>query len=1785
MNSFQINVFYKLLIVAFFPLFASNASGQVFKEHIIDLGDCNDDTRIVQGDIDGDGDLDFITFYAYYSVNHTPKDIRLYENKGGNVFERHVLFDRACHYATLGDIDEDGDMDIIASIRTEDKVVYYENLGNFTFSTEKIVDQFCDEAFLVAAGDFDGDGDIDVATGSVAGLNEVSIIFNDGNGNFSNEKLLSSPTKDPIQFIVGDVDNNGIDDLAYRRYQDDDIILYSGTGGGNFNVNAYNGTSSYPVNHFCFLDLEHDSILELAFIDDTEIRVIKDLLGSAVMSLVDNGGNFHHVAGGDIDGDGDDDIILNGGTSTPNIYYINDLSNGGGYIQNFHNSTIPHGADLISGDYDGDGLDDIAYPGSSFSFTGITKFMNFNGGVEIDTTYQLSIEEHFDGFTNPLLYADIDSDGDSDIITKQGWYENYGGGSFGDYQRIIHDTLPDGTDISTHDIVAITDADSDGINDLILESSLSVWYWLKFDASSGEISIPTNVTYNTVDDDLLGRTLIDLDNDGDLDLMGYDNGNFKWCINGFTWFGNFEPGAFDPIPNNILDAGSTTVTGYVEPQSFGDIDNDGDQDLFGLASGDSLYYYENFGNARFSQKQLLINNLPSNTGNIIGTGDMNGDNRIDVLARVSDPIVIPPGIGYGNILVYYANLPGGFTGPHYIDSISATRAHKPFAQWGDVNGDGHNDLFVTFAITTKHYFAGWYKSKGDGTFHDIQYFDNMEITSFPAIADMDGDGDLDLLAYSTLTAKVSWLENLSGECTSCTVHKEENICIGDYVVLGDSIITAEGTYRDTLLSSGGCDSIVVLDVRFTNEFCVTNQCSELIISEYLEGSGNNQAIEIYNPTNASINLNTYSIGVFNGAYSQDSIIPLTGVIYSDSTFVIGNINATLSGILNKSSLLSSKLVFSGNDAIVLYKDGHIIDRVGGEIMNHTVITEGSLSTQDQTLVRLPSITSGLVPNATDSLSYQFSGLATDDTTNLLIHTSHCQQYLCNTYVTIDSSICAGDSVFVFQDTLTQTGIYTDTLTNSASCDSIVTLRLISSSNHTFLYDTICAGDTLFYNGDTLTTQGVYLDTLMASSGCDSLVVMNLHTTSLYADFSGLATTYMVLDSADTLVGDPVGGIFSGSGISGNTFNPTTAGVGTHTVTYTYSYGSCLGIKQQNVTVTNCTVSFSGLGNSYTTSNAPVTLAGDPVGGTFSGLGISGNTFNPSVAGVGTHDIVYTYNAGGCSGTDTQTVTVTGAPTYNYELIISAVYDGPLSGGTPKGIELFVAQDIADLSLFGIGSANNGGGTDGEEFTFPAVAATAGSYIYIASESTQFNNFLGFAPDYTDGSIGINGDDAIELFKSNVVIDVFGDINIDGTGQPWEYLDGWASRDSCSLPNNGTFTISEWNFSGINALDGEATNSTSTTPIPIGIFACPPPCTPSYGTDMQTTCDSYTWMDGNTYTSSNNTATYSISNGAASGCDSIVTLNLVINQSSSSTDIIQTCGSNYTWIDGNTYTTSNNTATHTITNAAGCDSVITLNLTFGTPNTGTDIIIACNSYTWIDGNTYTTNNNTATYTLTNTAGCDSIVTLNLTFGTPNTGTDVITACSSHTWIDGNTYTSSNSTATHTLTNAAGCDSIVTLNLTINLVNSSVTQAGMLLTADETGATYQWLNCPGMSPISGATNQSFTAPENGNYAVIVTNNGCSDTSTCYTVTTTGIIENNFGDKLLLYPNPTDGLFSVDLGEIHTAITITISNLNGKLIQSTSYSKGQLLNLNLEEPAGVYLLMIESREKKAIIRLVKE
>ena len=126
------------------------------------------------------------------------------------------------------------------------------------------------------------------------------------------------------------------------------------------------------------------------------------------------------------------------------------------------------------------------------------------------------------------------------------------------------------------------------------------------------------------------------------------------------------------------------------------------------------------------------------------------------------------------------------------------------------------------------------------------------------------------------------------------------------------------------------------------------------------------------------------------------------------------------------------------------------------------------------------------------------------------------------------------------------------------------------------------------------------------------------------------------------------------------------------------------------------------------------------------------------------------------------------------LIITGVFDGPLSpGGAPRGIELYAIQNIADLSDYGVGSANNGGGTDGQEFVLSG-SASAGDYIYIvaAGQDDKFMTYFdrsddGDAPNFETNAAAINGDDAIELFENNEVIDTFGDVNVDGSGQPWD----------------------------------------------------------------------------------------------------------------------------------------------------------------------------------------------------------------------------------------------------------------------------------------------------------------------------------------------------------------------------------------------------------------------------------
>ncbi|MBZ9652436.1 T9SS type A sorting domain-containing protein [Psychroflexus montanilacus] len=188
--------------------------------------------------------------------------------------------------------------------------------------------------------------------------------------------------------------------------------------------------------------------------------------------------------------------------------------------------------------------------------------------------------------------------------------------------------------------------------------------------------------------------------------------------------------------------------------------------------------------------------------------------------------------------------------------------------------------------------------------------------------------------------------------------------------------------------------------------------------------------------------------------------------------------------------------------------------------------------------------------------------------------------------------------------------------------------------------------------------------------------------------------------------------------------------------------------------------------------------------------------------------------------ETQTVDLSGNVfgEVTSDVLITGVFDGPLPGGTPKVIELYVIRDISDLSTFGVGSANNGGGTDGQEFTFPDVSAVAGEFIYISSEAPNFNAFFGFDSDYVSNVANNNGDDAVELFQNGEVIDTFGEIEYDSAGdQDWLYTDGWAYRVDNTGPDASTFVLSNWSFSGVGENSDDTTQDSATNPWPIGTF--------------------------------------------------------------------------------------------------------------------------------------------------------------------------------------------------------------------------------------------------------------------------------------------------------------------------------------------------------------------------------
>ncbi|UCH14180.1 MAG: T9SS type A sorting domain-containing protein [Bacteroidales bacterium] len=364
-------------------------------------------------------------------------------------------------------------------------------------------------------------------------------------------------------------------------------------------------------------------------------------------------------------------------------------------------------------------------------------------------------------------------------------------------------------------------------------------------------------------------------------------------------------------------------------------------------------------------------------------------------------------------------------------------------------------------------------------------------------------------------------------------------------------------------------------------------------------------------------------------------------------------------------------------------------------------------------------------------------------------------------------------------------------------------------------------------------------------------------------------------------------------------------------------------------------------------------------------------------------------------------------------------------------------------------------------------------------------------------------------------------------------------------------------------------------------------------------DSYTFPDGGTQ--NNITATvidtsYLIT---VDGCDSIIVTTVNVNPVYNIPETVVVCsGDSYTFPDGSTQNNITTTVIYSsnLTTMEGCDSIIETTVNVNPVYNTQETVAVCSgeSYTFPDGSTQNNITTTVIYTsnLTTVDGCDSIIETTVNVNPVYDLEETVSVCSgdSYTFPDGSTQDNITSPVGYTsnLTTAGGCDSTILTNVDINTVDVSVTQDGIMLTANAAGAGYQWIDCDdGNNPVTGETSQTFTGTEIGNYAVIITENGCTDTSACYYISMEGIDENSLDNVLSVYPNPTTGTITIDLGRTYHNIMVDVINLQSLSILKQVFDyEHKSIELDLSEfESGIYIIKLITEDKTTLLRVFKE
>ena len=318
-----------------------------------------------------------------------------------------------------------------------------------------------------------------------------------------------------------------------------------------------------------------------------------------------------------------------------------------------------------------------------------------------------------------------------------------------------------------------------------------------------------------------------------------------------------------------------------------------------------------------------------------------------------------------------------------------------------------------------------------------------------------------------------------------------------------------------------------------------------------------------------------------------------------------------------------------------------------------------------------------------------------------------------------------------------------------------------------------------------------------------------------------------------------------------------------------------------------------------------------------------------------------------------------------------------------------------------------------------------------------------------------------------------------------------------------------------------------------------------------------------------------------GCDSItnLTLNIIAPFRTTIGDTI--CTGDTAYFNGRAYTASG-THKDTLTSMKGCDSIITFNLLVRPVLTGSIIQSICR------GGSFTFNGNTVsqagTYkdTLTTMLGCDSVVTLTLTYNPDVPNNISASICQGNSYIFNGHILVYSGVYNDTLIGSTGCDSLVVLTMDIlpNPLEPYIVSSGDTLTASAAPA-YQWfLNG---SAVAGDTGVNVVATQTGNYQVEITGpNGCKNTSAIYYENALGLNNVKSNWNVGLYPNPNNGLFVIAFTD-NVVRTVQITDALGSVVMNDENTSGTKQYDLAMLAGGVYFVRIQQQGEVRTMRFV--